>query len=144
MALLNPCMKFKNSFVQKTSFEDDIYKKYLWHVPGSTKSRIVNWDFLKKDSQDFKILFSLVSYEYLASLESKTRSYPFFDIHNRKKSSVPTYFCSIVNGKAMLDAFLSAFEQKAQMMPMGPKFNLQVHIVFWREKKYFHTIFWYL
>ena len=55
MAILNPCMKFKSSFGQKTSFE----ALRWWHSqknianmsqdppnPGSSSVKVENWDFL--------------------------------------------------------------------------------------------------
>ena len=46
--------------------------------PGFMQEKIQKGDFLKKDSQDFKILFNLGSCEFLARLESQIRKYLFF------------------------------------------------------------------
>ena len=69
MALLNPCMKFKNlKLKQKTEI------------------------FSKRTHKISKILFNLGSYKYLASLECKIRRCPFFDIHNYKKAKKSKHF----------------------------------------------------
>ena len=55
--------------IMKMTFTKNISNMY--QGPRNPKFRSVkveNWDFLKKDSQDFKN-----SYEYLATLESKIR-----------------------------------------------------------------------
>ena len=88
MALLNPCMKFKKIFCQKTSFEA-LQKCHLQKI-FITFSRVCQIQdlgqskyklrlFSKRTHGISKILFNLCSREFLARLESKIRKCLFFD-----------------------------------------------------------------
>ena len=62
MAVLNPCMKFKNYFGRKTSFES----LWRWHLlkisltcPKVRQIQNLGQSEYKKDSQDFKNYFQL-------------------------------------------------------------------------------------
>jgi hypothetical protein len=63
MAVLNPCMKFKNNFGQKTPYE--AYTKNIRNLfkgppnPGFRSVKVQTETFLKKDSRDFKNSFYL-------------------------------------------------------------------------------------
>ena len=95
MALLNLCMKFKNFFGQKTSFEA-LWKWLVKNIsiPCSTVRQIQDLGqskyklrhFSKRTHGISKILFIRGFYESLASLESKIGRCPFFGIHNCKKT----------------------------------------------------------
>ena len=88
MALLNLCMKFKNFFGQKTSFEA-LWKCHLQKIfitfsrvrqiqdLGQSKYKLRL--FSKRTHGISKILFNLGSCEFLARLESKIRKCLFFD-----------------------------------------------------------------
>ena len=88
MALLHPCMKFKNFFGQKTSFEA-LWKCHLQKIfitfsrvrqiqdLGQSKYKLRL--FSKRTHGISKILFNLGSCEFLARLESKIRKCLFFD-----------------------------------------------------------------
>ena len=88
MALLNPCMKFKNCFDQKNSFEA-LWKCHLQKIfttftrvrqiqdLGQSKYKLRL--FSKRTHRISKILFNLGSCEFLARLESKIRKCLFFD-----------------------------------------------------------------
>ena len=94
MALLNQCMKFKNFFCQKTSFEA-LRKCHLQKVfiPFSMVRQIQDLGqskyklrlFSKRTHGISKILFNLGFCEFLARLESKIRKCLFFDVHYCKK-----------------------------------------------------------
>ena len=88
MALLNLCMKFKNSFGQKTSFEA-LWKCHIQKIfitcsrvrqiqdLGQSKYKLRL--FSKRTHGISKILFNLGSCEFLARLEGKIRKCLFFD-----------------------------------------------------------------
>ena len=86
MALLNPSMKYKSYFGQKTSFEG-LWKCHILKISITCprvrqiqdlgKSKYKLRIFSKRTHNISKILFNLGSYEYLASLESKIRRCPF-------------------------------------------------------------------
>ena len=88
MALLNPCMKFKKIFGQKTSFEA-LWKCHIQKIfitcsrvhqiqdLGQSKYKLRL--FSKRTHGISKIVFNLGSYEFLARLKSKIRKCLFFD-----------------------------------------------------------------
>ena len=100
MALLNPCMKFKNFFCQKTSFEA-LWKCHLQKIfitfsrvrqiqdLGQSKYKLRL--FSKRTHGISKILFNLCSCEFLARLESKIRKCLFFDGSLLQKYSVKSF-----------------------------------------------------
>ena len=65
VALLNPCMEFKKKLAKRLLFKhyEDKYTKNIFNLfqgspnPGFRSVRVENWDFLKKDSHDFKNSF---------------------------------------------------------------------------------------
>jgi hypothetical protein len=77
---LNQCMKFKNYFGGKTTFWSIMkltFNKKKFNMsqglpnPGFRAVRVENWDFLKKDSQDFKNSFEFGFWpDWNAKLES--------------------------------------------------------------------------
>ena len=71
-------MKFKNSLGQKAIMKMTFTKNIanisqVWKIKDLVK--LENWDFLKKDSQDFKNPFQFGL--YLVGLKSKIRSFRF-------------------------------------------------------------------
>ena len=94
MALLNPCMKFKTFFGQKTSFEA-LWKCHLQKV-FITFSRVRQIQDLGQSKYKLRLfskmthgilrnLFIRGSYRSIASLESKFASCPSLSVHNSKK-----------------------------------------------------------
>ena len=88
MALLNQCMKFKNVFDRKTSFE----ALWRWHfqkiclksprvsqIQDLGQSEYKTEIFSKRTHKISKIMFNLGSYESIARLESKIRKCSLFD-----------------------------------------------------------------
>ena len=120
MAFLNPCMKFKFFFGQKTTFEAlrmcHIQKIF---ITCSRVHKIQDLGQLKYKLRLFskrthgisKNIFILGSYEFLASLESKIGRYPFFGVHNCKKTVCRVYYRFVIISSFLYNTFLfSAYE----------------------------------
>ena len=55
--------------------------------PGFRSMKVRDWDFLKKDSQDFENSFQFGFLWILSKPGKQNQKIPFFDIHNCKKNS---------------------------------------------------------